>query len=490
MILSNLAFVVTAIPCFQAKKYLAGMFFIYTCVVSSLYHACKWGPDDKMGYGGYCFHGVSIEMMYAMDFFCSQMTIPVVVTFFINPKTAIVSVAERYKKEFKKHIKASRTNDENQEDPVGFRFHQTSVSKKHKPVVKLVDCLSCPPVDNSVHPTNGLCLDIQNISLLYKDNRQYQPEHMKQNPWVLLYYNERQHTMKILDLSTNYKRESHDLAREHPVLQIGAQQVQSQGLGFVDCDDIHRDQDIVVSGIPEIWCDTCKEKIDIAGHNAFPNGTPVATTSSDLGHRLAYLDSAYYCSISHSTKEWLFYLEAYYLLYHVMVVAACIKTVGPSFLHVTIPLILFNVSVITWLLLSSYFSELNQKQQAKTERLTFDSANVSCDRSIFYRCISPILPYLSTETLLGTNVLKSLQWTLGAHKVEHKKKFGKENGVLYLGMLSYKKIYMLLSLVLGVAAIALFATQNIRSKNDYQWTHPLWHILGASGFYIIFGLVL
>lgn len=99
LVISNLAFALPAYQCLRAKKYVACFFFVCTGVVSGVYHACKWGPRDETGYGGVCVSNVTFEMAYAMDFFCSHMTIPITVGFFLNPKVAMVNATESLESE-------------------------------------------------------------------------------------------------------------------------------------------------------------------------------------------------------------------------------------------------------------------------------------------------------------------------------------------------------------------------------------------------------
>lgn len=94
LVISNIAYVIPAIACMRYKRYLSALVWLATGIHSTIYHACKWGPYDKKGFGGYCIsENMTIEQYYLLDFFTTQMIIPVTTGFFINPKTAVCRVS-------------------------------------------------------------------------------------------------------------------------------------------------------------------------------------------------------------------------------------------------------------------------------------------------------------------------------------------------------------------------------------------------------------
>jgi len=99
--------------CLSAKKYLCAVIYLGICIVSSLYHLCKWGPVDGFGYGGYCIEGLSFQEYFVFDFFFSQMTIPACASFFINPKKAAVEVGDLMHTRDRKVIKNTLLLDSN-----------------------------------------------------------------------------------------------------------------------------------------------------------------------------------------------------------------------------------------------------------------------------------------------------------------------------------------------------------------------------------------
>lgn len=93
LVISNIAYIIPAIACVRYKRYLSAIVWLATGIHSTVYHACKWGPYDEKGFGGYCISpNLTIEQYYLLDFFTTQMIIPVTAGFFINPKTAVCKI--------------------------------------------------------------------------------------------------------------------------------------------------------------------------------------------------------------------------------------------------------------------------------------------------------------------------------------------------------------------------------------------------------------
>lgn len=92
LVISNFGFFLVAIVCVNRQKHAAAIVFIGIFVFSSLYHACKWGSADLEGYGGYCFAGPAYPyyLYYRLDFFFTQMTVPVIVWFVLRPAKLFV----------------------------------------------------------------------------------------------------------------------------------------------------------------------------------------------------------------------------------------------------------------------------------------------------------------------------------------------------------------------------------------------------------------
>jgi len=517
LMVSNLAFLLPMVACFKAKKYVAGVFFLYVCIVSWIYHLCKWGPYDKAGVGGHCAPYITFDMMYAMDFFCSQMVIPIAVTFIIHPKTAIIAASERYKKAFKLHKRHSRISGHHQ----------------HELIIKL---------DASDAPW-------QNGDYVNKLQR-------SDTSWLMLHYDRQRKNMDVLHLS---KATLKDYAKsQQPVLAnkdksltapLGAtsnnyatyEQNSPNIINLTLNRLVHTKMDIPTAAtvvnklqsinsvsnninnsslphttvqfkhvIPRIWCTTCNQAIPCSSNNnpldygdivsqrgpdvgddyRTDHYEPSAVTLPDrqaasefTGHLLGCLDGQFYCEVAPQIKTWLSHVEIYYLLYHVLAISLCLKILGPSFLHVTLPLVLCNSLVILWLILTSYLAQLRVILRAKIASMD----DLTPHAPSYLSCLVDFLPKYSP---LGVDVHKSLQWTLSLHRIHHKHLFGKKQNVLYLDLVGYKRLYLGISLTIASTAILLFATQGFQSPNVYGWTHSLWHVLGGLGVYIILDLVL
>ena len=92
LVISNIGFFLVALVCVQRQKHASALVFIGIFIFSSLYHACKWGSADLEGFGGYCFGGPSFPyyLYYRLDFFFTQMTVPVIVWFILRPAKLFV----------------------------------------------------------------------------------------------------------------------------------------------------------------------------------------------------------------------------------------------------------------------------------------------------------------------------------------------------------------------------------------------------------------
>lgn len=489
LVLSNVAFLLPAIPCFRAKKYVAGTLFICTCIASSVYHTCKWGSADKKGFGGHCVTGLTFEMTYAMDFFFSQMSVAITAGFFINPKTILCNIEERYKKSLKSHR--------------NIRNHQKS---------------------SKCRPHHYYVLKFANHHVLSN----IYPSQQELPPWILCYYDIEDQSLTVLKaISNNLSAPSHQ-----PNVDAPNNNNNRLGLGG----------DKIESGEPEIWCKTCNQKVLDYGMREKGLGITSSSFSHEgkaKCHRIGYLDKYYYCDAGPEVKQKLNYLESFYILFHVFVISLAIKLVGPSFYNLTVPLILYNVLVIFLLLWVSYLTQvrlyLKRKlckdyllllnRESKTGAIFFceegDIGKISYDnqvspnqapkffsrhcnkmgRTLWYLFhdkendhvhVKRIIKILPKGSLLGVDVLKSMEWAFGIHRLQHKsdRETNGYNNTLYTDVLTYKKMYLLVSMLMALVAILLFATQNIQPQSIYSWTHSAWHVLGPLGQYIIFDLVL
>ncbi len=106
LLASNVAFLLPAWSCFSRGRSLSGAAFVFLAIASIFHHLCKWGAYDEMGFGGYCPPGLTHRTMYAVDFFFTHLPVPVVVGFFLNPKTPMMPAHARYRRELAKHVEA------------------------------------------------------------------------------------------------------------------------------------------------------------------------------------------------------------------------------------------------------------------------------------------------------------------------------------------------------------------------------------------------
>jgi hypothetical protein len=535
LILTNLIFLLDTIPCIRAKKYLAAFFFFGTMTASSLHHICKWGSEDVKGAGGWCIPGLTFEMTYAMDFFFSQMMIPIIAAFFINPKTTMTSIEERYPKTIKSHKKENENGLHHS--------HYYILDFKSGDGTSTVNFLQQQQQDSISAEFGHKIAEPLDFTINMTDAQRVQPNFYGdvkiQNPWVLLYYNPNKHCdLKVLDCSSRLK---------HSMLGAQQQQQQEEVNGYNSyfkyisskfgwiMNESHITEPIVSpasddpsSNIhPEIRCRCCKLNVPLLEGNGYNDDISKLEHSSS--HRFAFLDGHYYCNIASHQKERLNQLESFYLLFHVLSIALGLKLVGPSTYNITVPLAVFNLLIIAVLLWVSYGSDVRLYLKKKLILYSNDDCHGAgkagrnfsdlvrlkkpnkFGRMLWYNFLHCpkgydgsnvantdwrtrfILACLPKKTLLGVNMVKSFEWSLGIHKMEYKKAFAEEKksaNTLYVNALTYKKHYAILALLLGLVAVVLFATQNVQPKPIYPGTHGLWHILGGLGVFIILAYVL
>lgn len=497
LVVSNAAFLLAAIPCFRSKKYLAGIVFISVCIVSSIYHTCKWGSEDEEGFGGYCPSGASVRTLYAMDFFCSHMAVPVVAVFFINPKKALVNVEERYRKSFETHALETTRSEISGEGK--FRGGAANDSCSERKIAFLETERASYQTKKNSHPSE-IVISSESAAMAGLESITSPPPIISristEGAWRLFHYDPNSKVLKVLDSQGStvshsrgdekeaghclYDHRNSEAIGGNDFLLVGGmvtnRKTSAISPGEKEQQQRQRSQmgEEEIIGNPELWCRTCETKVKIYQRWKSSSSAEIKIeTDCHLGHKLACLDGLCYCSVGPAKKRTLFALETVYLLYHAFALSCCIKTVGPSFYHVTLPLVIFNVSFVLLLLIHSYLTERRRGAEAGLEG---------------YRKADLLLP---RRTLFGTDVSKSVQWSLGIHRLEHRKLFGKKGNYFYPDVSDYKKIYLTLSLLMGALAVILFATQNVGNPDGrYEWTHSIWHILGGVGMYVLLELVL
>lgn len=135
LIASNLGFLFSAYVCFNNNKHGAFLVFASICLISSLYHACKNGSFDEVDiYDGFCMLGYDIPFAYyyKLDFFTTQMTIPVVVWYVLRPFKLFLLI----KTKNRRTSSVGGENEGNDSEYREYRVFSRSGEKKKKTILK------------------------------------------------------------------------------------------------------------------------------------------------------------------------------------------------------------------------------------------------------------------------------------------------------------------------------------------------------------------
>lgn len=409
LVVSNVGFLLPFWACYKAKKPVGAFFFLLLSVISSLYHGCKWGYVDQLGYGGHCLIDVTYEMFYAFDFFCSQMTIAIFVGFFIYPKFPMVDLEEEYLENITAHLESCSSPMDSNRFEIKPEIAKDSSAENH-----------------------------QNFQIFILKNG------VKEN------------VFSRRDLDVFYARSKNG---GHFFLQKDA------ATSVVMC------------------CEKCNGVICVEKRDKNDFGAKVgafskryrATTTFDecengasgitLGRKFYKSEIGIFVEVSKNSKIFLSRCETFYVLYHALGLSCAISLAGTSILYISLPILLFNVLFVGWLLLGSILSERFKKNR-----------NLN-----FIAKTKTVCPF--SQTPLGCNVVKSLSWNC-AYKNSTK------NGALENFIENNKILYLSLALTVGIVAVILFSVQDVLPGEYYPWTHSLWHILGGLAFYLLLDRVL
>lgn len=538
LIISNLAFLLPMKSCLSSKKYLCAAVYGGIAIVSSLYHLCKWGPDDGFGYGGFCINGLSFQEYYAFDFFFSQMTIPTCASFFINPKKAAVELSafihENGRMVKKRILKNKRVEDDDDINGLYPKGDGESIGHQNNDhlVFKYVnlddyvhiadsDCggseegiesvvmVGNERIASKLRETNHDGLAIERPSWLEFDAIQINCSHcgcgmvIKQNKVAIMnnvfYYKIASWKKTALASLENFYLVFHVLVISTAIKIVGTS-VLYVTLPLILCNLSFVLVIIIQSYMVESHNKPMRtiqvgSQVD---HSIFNQRTDTYQQQQQQGNGLNHLGHGTYDQREYHHDSVINYprtsMSTYNDYYNTRIESPYgggtggeegkkqkIKVLMPFFKS------LWLLGYVKKWFKRAYRYLVTTRMVKKTmhcfgsEDIQTTTATTTSNGKFTNVCEARqdhgnLRLY---EHILGFNLIRSIQWSLSDN-----------GGYCCYELTRNKLISSIISLGFAVIAIMLFASQNYIPTTSYWLTHSMWHVLGAVGQYIVFSMVL
>lgn len=470
-----MAFLFSAYVCFNNNKHGAFLVFVSICMISSLYHACKDGSFDNIDtFDGYCMLGYDLpfEYYYRLDFFTTQMTIPVVVWYILRPFKLFVLIKK--KSNLTRFVDSSTTDHFIPGELERFRKykHYSLFGRfgKMKRIVLSDSVEYCTTPDISKTNDNQNCGTalIRFISKRAGKSLKY------------FFSNQKEETKKKKILHDKHNPTIGGCLCEKKIFKIASPQINNSN----DTMDIYRFDDSLTYecvSMPTVF--KTLENVIIFGKSRSPPSND-EEHHSKISRRFKFV-----------TGSW--YAETAYLIISAIVLWEFIDYFGPSVTMVTIPLTTIHLTFVLVVLFTDKVVHSRHK---------IDLINCNNDEHSHYRLNNDY----ADEYMFGYDTYNSLRLSICDKRYDLVK--SANNTVEYVEPITIdtdfttykkkktcstnmKKIYELLTLdhgrvitgcIVGILGLNLFEIQDHIDPNYYPVIHEFWHLLMATAFYLLF----
>lgn len=475
LIVSNVSFLFSAYVCFNNNKHCAFLVFVSICIISSLYHACKEGSFDRIDtYDGFCMLGYDIpfEYYYRLDFFTTQMTLPVVVWYILRPFKLFVLVKK--KKNTKKISKY--THEEANITTFSFDngYRLFGRSGRMKRIVKI-------PTSNETYREKK-----------HKNKKTTCASAMKKSlekMYTLLKRHlscKRSKRKNILHEKTNLTNDDDEYDTyicEKKITKITTDDVSGDVRTTYRLDDSLTYECV---SMPTVF----KALYTVASERIGKRATVLDASNVSASHRKMFRDRSNFV-----TDSW--YFETAYIVASAIVLWEFIDYFGPSVLYVTLPLLIVHSVFVLVVLFTD--KSVHDKHKYELTKCNDEDCNDIDD-------------YYTESYVFGYDTYNSLRLSVFGRTYTVSKHMDRDDtaeptkDIIFIGndrdqrkkgwcsttcgrcckVLAVNHSHVIVGCVFGILGLNLFEIQDHVDPNYYPVLHEFWHLFMSAAFYLLF----